>query len=416
MNRRRVVITGMGVLAPNGNNRKEYWNALIQGKSGIDRITYFDTDGFAGQIAGELKNFNPENFIDRRELRKLDPFTVYGLVAAQEAVEQANIDFDQLDRDRIGVNLGTGVGGIRTLEDQAKSILDRGPRRVSPHFVPKMIANIAAAQIAIRWGLEGPNQTIITACASSTDAIGNAVRMIRAGDVDMMLSGGSEASVTPLTIAGFGNMKALCTSHNDDPQTASRPFDHDRDGFVLSEGSGFLVLETEEHARQRGAPILAEISGYGATDDAFHVTQPVENGAGAVKAMQKAIADAGIDPTEIDYINAHGTSTPFNDKNETAAIKSALGDHAAKVQVSSTKSMTGHLLGASGAIEAIASILAIQNQQLPPTINYQNPDPDCDLHYVPNQAMTASVKTVMSNSLGFGGHNSVLIFRQWDQA
>lgn len=416
MNRRRVVVTGMGVLAPNGNNRKEYWNALIQGKSGIDRITYFDTDGFAGQIAGELKNFNPENFIDRRELRKLDPFTVYGLVAAQEAVEQANIDFDQLDRDRIGVNLGTGVGGIRTLEDQAKSILDRGPRRVSPHFVPKMIANIAAAQIAIRWGLEGPNQTIITACASSTDAIGNAVRMIRAGDVDMMLSGGSEASVTPLTIAGFGNMKALCTSHNDDPQTASRPFDHDRDGFVLSEGSGFLVLETEEHARQRGAPILAEISGYGATDDAFHVTQPVENGAGAVKAMQKAIADAGIDPTEIDYINAHGTSTPFNDKNETAAIKSALGDHAAKVQVSSTKSMTGHLLGASGAIEAIASILAIQNQQLPPTINYQNPDPDCDLHYVPNQAMTASVKTVMSNSLGFGGHNSVLIFRQWDQA
>lgn len=289
-------------MAPNGNNRKEYWNALIQGKSGIDRITYFDTDGFAGQIAGELKNFNPENFIDRRELRKLDPFTVYGLVAAQEAVEQANIDFDQLDRDRIGVNLGTGVGGIRTLEDQAKSILDRGPRRVSPHFVPKMIANIAAAQIAIRWGLEGPNQTIITACASSTDAIGNAVRMIRAGDVDMMLSGGSEASVTPLTIAGFGNMKALCTSHNDDPQTASRPFDRDRDGFVLSEGSGFLVLETEEHARQRGAPILAEISGYGATDDAFHVTQPVENGAGAVKAMQKAIADAGIDPTEIDYI------------------------------------------------------------------------------------------------------------------
>jgi 3-oxoacyl-[acyl-carrier-protein] synthase II len=413
MTREKIVITGLGVLAPNGNNVDAFWGSCTAGKSGIDRITYFDSSDHRVSIAGELSDFQPEMVLDPKEIRKLDPFSIYALVATDEAVKMANIDPEKLDMDRVGVTIGTGVGGIQTLEEQHSVIENKSARRVSPQFVPKMIANIAGGHLSIRWGFRGPNQTVTSACASATDAIGMAMRLITAGDADMMICGGTEASVTPLTIAGFANMRALSQSC-DEPTKASRPFEKDRNGFVLGEGAGIMVIETESHAKNRGATILAELAGYGSTDDAFHVTQPAMGGTGALKAMERAIIDAGLQITDIDYINAHGTSTPFNDRNESAAISTLFGDHCNKLKVSSTKSMTGHLLGAAGGIEAVAAVKAIQNQLLPPTINYDTPDPDCTLDYVPNKALAHTVNAVLSNTFGFGGHNAVICVRKYD--
>jgi 3-oxoacyl-[acyl-carrier-protein] synthase II len=413
MTREKIVITGLGVLAPNGNNVDEFWAACTAGKSGIGPITYFDSSDHRVSIAGELSDFQPETVLDPKEIRKLDPFSVFALVATDEAIKMADFDSETLDMDRVGVTIGTGVGGIQTLEEQHSVMENRGARRVSPHFVPKMIANIAGGHLSIRWGFRGPNQTVTSACASATDAIGMAMRFIMAGDADMMICGGTEASVTPLTIAGFANMRAL-TQSCDEPTKASRPFEKDRNGFVLGEGSGMLVIETESHAKKRGATILAELAGYGATDDAFHVTQPAMGGTGALKAMERAIKDAGLETTDIDYINAHGTSTLFNDRNESAAISTLFGDHSSTLKVSSTKSMTGHLLGAAGGIEAVAAVKTIQDQLLPPTINYDNPDPDCTLDYVPNTAQTHEVNAVLSNTFGFGGHNAVICIRKYD--
>ena len=411
MNKRRVVITGLGALAPNGNTIPQYWDALINGKSGIAHITAFDTENLNVKIAGELSNFEPENHFDRKELRKIDPFTVYHMVTSSEAISQAEL-VENVDLNRVGVMIGSGVGGIQTLENQCGVYNSRGQRRVSPFFVPRMIANIAAGNLAIKYGFRGPNQTIISACASGTDAIGLAARAIQYGDADVMVTGGTEASITGLTISGFANIKALST-RNEDPESASRPFDSERDGFVLGEGSASIILEELSHARQRGVEILGELAGYGSTDDAFHITQPSEGGKGAMRAMENSIRDAGLSIKDIDYINAHGTSTPFNDKTESAAISSLFGEHANKLKVSSTKSMVGHALGASGALEAIACIMAIQNDIIPPTINYTNPDPECTLDYVPNKSQQVTVNAAISNSFGFGGHNGVIAIKKW---
>ena len=412
MTRKKIVITGLGAVAPNGNSVDEFWTSLTAGISGIGPITCFDPSGHRVKIAGELSGFEPESVLDPKEIRKLDPFSVYALVATDEAVTMAGVNPETLNLDRVGVTIGTGVGGIQTLEDQHSTIENRGARRVSPQFVPKMIANIAGGHLSIRWGFQGPNQTITSACASATDAIGLAMRLIIAGDADMMITGGTEASITPLTIAGFANMRALSQS-NDEPERASRPFDNDRDGFVLGEGAGMLVIETEGHAKNRGATILAELAGYGSTDDAFHITQPPAGGTGALKAMERAVQDAELGLNEIDYINAHGTSTPFNDKNESSAIAKLFKNHSSQLKVSSTKSMTGHLLGAAGGIEAVASVKTILEQTLPPTINYETPDPDCTLDYVPNTAQTHTVNAVLSNTFGFGGHNAVICIRKY---
>jgi len=408
----RVVVTGMGAVAPNGNSVSEYWDALTAGQSGIDHITYFDTTDFPVKIAGELSNFDPEQYFDRKEVRKLDPFSVYALVASNEAIQMSGLDAGGFDPERAGVMLGCGIGGITTLLAEHVVLQNRGARRISPFFVTKLISNIAGGQIAIKWDLRGPNQTVTSACASATDAIGLALRLIQSGSADIMVAGGTEASICDLPLAGFSTIRALCNAA-DPPQSASRPFDKDRGGFVMGEGAGILVLETEKHAQSRGATIIGELAGYGSTNDAFHVTQPAEGGAGAVKAMQLAIEDAGAEPEEVDYINAHGTSTPYNDKNETAAIKTVFGDHARKLKISSTKSMTGHLLGASGGIEAIAALKTIEKQTIPPTINYTTPDPDCDLDYVPNTAEETQVNSVLSNTFGFGGHNAVVFMRKW---
>ena len=411
MNKRRVVITGLGALAPNGNTVPQYWDSLINGKSGIGYITAFDTENLSVKIAGELSDFEPENHFDRKELRKLDPFTIYHIVSSSEAISQAKL-VDNVDLDRVGVMIGSGVGGIQTLEDQCEVYNSRGQRRVSPFFVPRMIANIAAGNLAIKYGFKGPNQTIISACASGTDAIGLAARAIQYGDADVMVTGGTEASVTGLTISGFANIKALST-RNEDPESASRPFDSERDGFVLGEGSATIILEELSHARKRGVEILGELAGYGSTDDAFHITQPSEGGKGAIRAMKNAIQDANLSTQDIDYINAHGTSTPFNDKTESAAISSLFKETAEKLKVSSTKSMVGHALGASGALEAIACIMAIQNDIVPPTINYTTPDPECTLDYVPNESQQLTVNAALSNSFGFGGHNGVIAIKKW---
>ena len=412
MNREKIVITGLGVLAPNGNNVNEYWSSLVKGKSGISPITYFDSSNHRVKIAGELRGFNPENVLDPKELRKLDPFSTYALVATNEAVLMSGLDSEKLNLDRIGVTIGTGVGGIQTLEEQHSNIENKGARRVSPQFVPKMISNIAGGHLSIKWGFRGPNQTVTSACASATDAIGMAMRLIMSGDADVMITGGTEASITPLTIAGFANMKAL-SQNNDNPEEASRPFELSRDGFVLGEGSGMIVIEKESHALNRGANILAELAGYGATDDAFHITQPSIGGIGALKAMERAILDAKLNLDEIDYINAHGTSTPFNDKNESAAIKTLFKEHSSNLKVSSTKSMTGHLLGAAGGIEAVAAVKTIMEQVIPPTINYKDPDPDCTLDYVPNISQEHNVNAILSNTFGFGGHNAVICIRKY---
>ena len=408
----RVVITGIGALAPNGNSVPEYWKSLVAGKSGIDHITHFDTTDFPVKIAGEINNFDPEDHFERKEVRKLDPFSIYALVACNEAVQMAGLDSFSFDQNRAGVMIGCGIGGINTLLDQHDVLNNSGARRISPFFVTKLIVNIAGGQIAIKWNLKGPNQTIVSACASATDAIGMALRAIQSGMSDIMIAGGTEASVCDLPLAGFSKIRALCNDA-DPPQSASCPFDKNRSGFVMGEGAGMLVLETEKHARARGATILGELAGYGVTNDAYHVTQPAEGGAGAVSAMQLAIKDAKAKPTDVNYINAHGTSTPFNDKNETAAIKTVFGKHAYQLKISSSKSMTGHLLGASGGIEAIAGLKVLQEQIIPPTINYNSPDPECDLDYVPNTAQKHNVDFVLSNTFGFGGHNAVIALRKW---
>ena len=412
MNQDKVVITGVGALAPNGNNVEEFWRNLIEGISGIAPITYFNTDNHKVKIAGELKNVSADPIIESKETRKLDPFSIYAILATHEAMEMSGLNNESFNFDRAGVVIGTGVGGIQTLEEQHSTIENRGARRVSPQFVPKMISNIAGGHLSLRWNLRGPNQTVTSACASATDAIGIAMRLILSGDADIMITGGTEASITPLTIAGFANMKALSQS-NSNPKKASRPFDLDRDGFVLSEGSGMLILESETHAKIRGAEILAELAGYGASDDAFHITQPSPGGMGAYKAMEKAIKNAKLNTDQIDYINAHGTSTPFNDKNESQAIQNLFKDHSKNMKVSSTKSMTGHLLGAAGAIEAVSLVKSINSQIIPPTINYDTPDPDCTLNYVPNHSQNFKFECALSNTFGFGGHNAVICIKKY---
>ena len=408
---RRVVVTGLGAVTPIGNNVEEFWNGIKAGKCGIDKVTLFDATDFKTQIAGEVKNFEPTDFIEKKDARKMDRYTQLAMVAADEAVKDSGLNMEDEDPWKVGVITGSGIGGIHTLEEQHKSLLDRGPGRVSPFFIPMMIGNMGAAQIAIKYGARGVNENIVTACASGTNAI--ALRHIQHGANDVIIAGGAEAAVSPLAFAGFCNMKAMST-RNDDPKTASRPFDAERDGFVLSEGAGFIVIEELEHAKKRGAHIYCELVGYGATDDAYHITSPIPGGVGGAKAMSLAIEDAGLKPEDVTYINAHGTSTKYNDEFETQAIKEALGDAAKNVAVSSTKSMTGHLLGAAGGVEAIVCALAIKDSYIPATINYNTPDPACDLDIVPNKGREQEVKVAMSNSLGFGGHNATIVMKKYE--
>ncbi len=408
----RVVVTGMGVVSPIGNSVSEFASALSSGVNGIDKITLFNAKDYKAQLAGEVKNCTFDDFIEPRDQKKMDRFTILGMIAASEAVEQSGLqDSNEDDLENIGVIIGAGVGGIETFSNNYERLL-KSPRRVSPFFIPMMISDIAAGQVSIKYGFKGPNYSVVSACSSATHAIGDAFRMIKYGDACAIVCGGAEAAVTPISLAGFANMKALTTKS--DPDVACRPFDALRDGFVMGEGSGILVLEELEHAQTRNAAILGEIVGFGATADAFHLTTPAPEGEGAVRAMKRAIADAGLEPKEIDYINAHGTSTHYNDKNETAAIKTVFGEAARNLFISSTKSMTGHLLGAAGGIEAVACLLAIEKGFIPPTINYTNPDPECDLNYVPNEKVNASIRYAMSNTFGFGGHNGVLIFKKWE--
>ncbi len=410
---KRVVVTGLGAVTPIGNNVESFWNGIKSGKCGIDKVTHFDASAFKTQIAGEVKDFDPTDYIEKKEARKMDRYTQFAFAAASEAVKDAGLNMEEEDEWRVGVITGSGIGGINTLEEQHNALLEKGPGRVSPFFIPMMIGNMGAAQIAIKFKARGINENIVTACASSTNAIGDALRHIQHGYNDVIIAGGAEAAVSPLAFAGFCSMKAMST-RNDDPKTASRPFDADRDGFVLSEGAGFVVLEELEHAKKRGAHIYCELAGYGATDDAYHITSPIPGGEGGAKAMELAIKDAGLNPEDITYINTHGTSTKYNDSFETQAIKSVLGEAAKNVAVSSTKSMTGHLLGAAGGVEAIICALAIKEGYIPATINYQTPDPECDLDIVPNKGREQEVKAAMSNSLGFGGHNATIVLKKYE--
>ncbi|MEJ5245267.1 MAG: beta-ketoacyl-ACP synthase II [Bacteroidota bacterium] len=411
----RVVITGMGAVTPIGNNLAEYKQGLLEGRSGSAPITRFDASNFDTKFACEVKNFDPLQYINRKEVQRMDMFTHFAIAAAAMAIEDANLDVEKINRERAGVVLGSGIGGMWTYHYQQEELYKRGgnPDRISPFFVPMLISDIAAGHIAIRWGLKGPNYGTVSACATSSHSIADALMLLQRGDADIMITGGSEAVVCPMGVGGFNALKALST-RNDSPDTASRPFDRDRDGFVIGEGAGVLVLETLEHAINRGARIYAEVAGFGLTDDAYHITQPAAGGEGAVRSMKLAIEDAGLVPDDIDYINAHGTSTPFNDKTETAAIKTVFGERAYKIPVSSTKSMTGHLLGAAGAVEAIATALAIYDGFLPPTINYQTPDPECDLYYVPNKSEKRQIKAALSNTFGFGGHNATICFKAFE--
>jgi 3-oxoacyl-[acyl-carrier-protein] synthase II len=403
----------MGCISPVGNNVKETWDSILAGKSGAGMITHFDASKHKTRFAAEVKGFDPVALFGPRETRKMDRFTQFATAVAMEALEQSGLKIDESNRDRVGVLIGTGIGGIGSLLEQVEVMRERGPERVSPFLVPMMISDSAAGMLAIRFGARGPNMALATACASGNNAIGEAAEVIRRGAADAMIAGGSEAALVSVAMAGMNVMTALST-RNDDPQTASRPFDKDRDGFLMGEGAGMLILESLEHAQARGAKILCEITGYGTTDDAHHISAPAENGAGAAISMKLAIEDANLELTDVGYINAHGTSTPLNDKSETAAIKTVFGEQAYNIPISSTKSMTGHLLGASGAIEAVFCILAIRDEILPATINYHTPDPQCDLDYVPNQPRKASPSHVMSNSFGFGGHNATLIFSRFE--
>lgn len=409
--KRRVVITGMGVVSALGIGLADFWESIKNGKSGIRHVTKFDTTDMPTKVAAEITNFEPTLFIDKKEAKRMDTFTQYALAAAKMAIEGSRLDPDSEDKFRVGVIIGSGIGGIETLESQHKVFLEKGAGRVSPFFIPMMIANMASGRIAMEYGFMGFNECVITACATSNNTIGDAFKVIQRGDADVIVTGGSEASITPLSFAGFCAAKAMST--NNDPNTACRPFDAERDGFVMGEGSGVLILEELEHAKRRGAGIIAEIVGYGCTCDAYHITQPHPEGLGGSMCLKLALQDAGIKPEDIDYINAHGTSTPLNDPTETNVIKNVFGEHAHKLAISSTKSMTGHLLGAAGAVEAIITAMAIREGFIPPTINYRTPDPQCDLDYVPNTGRSANIRYAISNALGFGGHNAAIVFKKY---
>lgn len=410
--RKRVVVTGLGCVSPVGNNVKDTWAALLAGKSGAAHITSFDASHHKTKFAAEVKGFDPVALFGTREARKMDRFTQFATAATLEALEQSGLKIDESNRDRVGILIGSGIGGIHTIIEQYEVFKERGPDRISPFLIPMMISDSAAGNLAIRVGVRGPNMSLATACATGTNGVGEAAEMIRRGAADVMIAGASEAAIHPLTMAGMNVMTALST-RNDEPERASRPFDKNRDGFLMGEGAAILILESLEYAQARGAKILCEFTGYGTTDDAHHISAPAENGAGAAISMSLALRDAGLAETDVQYINAHGTSTQLNDKSETAAIKTVFGEQAYKLAVSSTKSMTGHLLGASGSLEAIISALAIIDQTLPPTINYETPDPNCDLDYVPNQPRKTNVVNVMSNSFGFGGHNATLVLSRY---
>lgn len=410
--KRRVVVTGLGLITPLGTGIQKTWEGICKGASGIDRITTFDTSEFPVQIAGEVKDFNPEDFIERKEIKKMDVFIQYALSAGSMAIEDAGLKIIEENADRVGVIVGAGIGGIHTIERYHSVLLENGQRRISPFFIPMLITNLAAGQISMRFGARGPNSCVTTACAAGTHAIGDSFKIIQRGDADAMIAGGSESAITPLTIAGFANMKAL-SSRNDTPQKASRPFDVERDGFVIAEGAGIVVLEELEVALARGAKIYAEVTGYGMTADAYHMTAPDPEGRGVVNCMRVALRDAGIAPEAVNYINAHGTSTPYNDKHETNAIKHVFGEHVHRLAVSSTKSMTGHLLGAAGGVEAAFCALALSEGIIPPTINYEHPDPECDLDYVPNHARHIDLENVISNSFGFGGTNACIVLKKY---
>ena len=408
----RVVITGLGAITPVGSNVPDYWEALAQGKSGIERITFFDASQFASQIAGEVKGFDPEKYMDKKEARRMDRFAQLALAATSEAIQDSKIDLSKENAERIGVLFGSGIGGLGTTEREHKVLLEKGPRRVSPFLIPMLIIDMAPGLVSIKYGLKGPNVSVVTACASAAHALGISFRIIQKGDAEVMVTGGIEGCITPLGLAGFCSMKALST-RNEDPHKASRPFDKERDGFVMAEGAGIIILESLGHAKARGAKIYAEMVGYGRSGDAYHMTAPAPGGAGAVQAMRSALADAKMKPEEVNYINAHGTSTRLNDKYESIAIRKVFSERAKKVAVSSTKSMTGHLLGAAGGVELIACLLAMEKGIIPPTMNQEFPDPECeDLDFVPNQARKKEVRVAMSNSFGFGGHNAVLIIKK----
>lgn len=409
----RIVVTGMGAVTPVGNCVADSWDAVCAGTPGITRISRFDTDGFAAQIAGEVKDFDPRQYVDAREVRRMDRFTQYAVAAGQQAMDDSGLDVSAQNTDRIGVFVGSGIGGIESLESQFAVMAARGPSRLSPFLIPMLLTDTAAGAISIRFGLRGPNLAVVSACATGAHAVGEGAAAIRRGDADVMICGSSEAAVTPMTIAGFAAMRALST-RNDAPAAASRPFEKQRDGFVVGEGAGILVLESLEHALNRGARIYGEVAGYGATADASHITAPPEDGEGAARAMQSALEQARLQPQDVQYINAHGTSTPLNDRAETQAIKAVFGAHAGALAVSSTKSMTGHLLGGAGGVESVFCLKAIEGNVIPPTINYAVPDPDCDLDYVPNTARSAVVHAAMNNSFGFGGHNASLVFTRYE--
>ena len=412
---RRVVVTGIGMITALGHNACDNWEAMAAGRSGIASITLFDPSGYESRVAGEVKDFDPSKYMDRKEARRADRVTQLAFVAANEALAQSGYDPASSSGEDFAVIIGTAIGGIATLIAEYDTLREKGPSRVSPFLMPMMLSDMTSGQLSIKLGARGVNYCLVSACASGADSIGEAANIIRRGDAEVALAGGTEAAITPISMAGFSAAKALTTS-NDDPATASRPFDKTRDGFVMGEGAGLLVLESEEHAITRGARILAELAGYGATSDAFHITQPDENGEGAARAMRKALKQAGLLPDDIEYLNAHGTSTLMNDKLETLAIKKVFADYAYTLPISSTKSMTGHLLGAAGAVEAAVCIQAMQHSVIPPTANYRTPDPDCDLDYVPNVARSAGIEAAMTNSLGFGGHNASLIFRRYRPA
>ncbi|KGX86038.1 beta-ketoacyl-ACP synthase II [Pontibacillus marinus] len=412
MGSRRVVVTGMGAVSPLGNDVNTMWKSLLEGQSGIAPVTKVDKDEFPAKVAAELKEFEPGDYFDKKEARRMDPFTQYALAAALMAIKDADLDINEEIAHRTGVWIGSGIGGMTTYDEQFRKYIDKGARRVSPFFVPMLIPDMAAGQVSIATGAKGINSCSVTACASGANSIGDAFKVIERGDADYMIAGGAEAPITPMSFAGFSSMKALSTV--EDPNKASRPFDKERSGFVMGEGSGILVLETLESAQARGATIYAEIVGYGSTGDAYHITSPAPTGEGAARAMTQALEDAELKPSQVDYVNAHGTGTALNDKYETEAVKSVFGNHAYELAMSSTKSMTGHLLGAAGAIEAVISIKSILDQTVPPTTNYENPDPDCDLDIVPNEPKKLDVGAVLSNSLGFGGHNATLIFKKYE--
>ncbi|MBO4780299.1 MAG: beta-ketoacyl-ACP synthase II [Selenomonadaceae bacterium] len=413
MQENRVAVTGLGAVSPIGIGKEKFWSALTAGTNGIGRITQFDATEYSSQIAGEVQDFDPAQFIDKKELKRMDRYTQFALAATRLAFDDAKLDATQLDGERAGVFVGTGIGGMDTLHNQYQKLFDKGPSRISPFFIPMMIANMAAGNIAIAFKLQGPSECIVTACASGTNSIGDAFRVIQRGEADIMFAGGTEAAISPAGVTGFAQMKALCSDHNDDPAHASRPFDKNRSGFVMGEGAGIIVLENLEHAKARGAHIYAEIVGYGRNDDAYHITTPAPGGITQARCMKLALDDAGLKPEEIDYINAHGTSTHFNDRSETEAIKLLFGEHAYKLAVSSTKSMTGHMLGAAGGIEAVATVLSIETGIIHPTINYETPDEGLDLNYVPNVAQTRTVNAAISNSFGFGGHNACVAFKKF---